>query len=88
MFCFVNYNNVMIMKFKTPVVDAAARVEIFKSSMEADKVTYDKANNSFQIEMRSTLLAVADDATKNKWKFINKDKKNKMFSMIFNEKTV
>ena len=56
--------------------------------MEADKVTYDKANNSFQIEMRSTLLAVADDATKNKWKFINKDKKNKMFSMIFNEKTV
>jgi hypothetical protein len=88
MFCFVNYNNVMIMKFKTPVEDAAARVEIFKSSMEADKVTYDKANNSFQIEMRSTLLAVADDATKNKWKFINKDKKNKMFSLIFNEKTV
>jgi hypothetical protein len=38
--------------------------------------------------MRSTLIAVADDLTKNKWKFLNKDKENKMFSMIFNEKIV
>jgi hypothetical protein len=34
------------------------------------------------------LIAVADDLTKNKWKFLNKDKENKMFSMIFNEKIV
>lgn len=76
------------MKFKAPMEDADSMVGIFKSSMEADKVTYDKANNSFRIEMRSTLIAVADDATKNKWKFLNKDKENKMFSMIFNEKIV
>jgi hypothetical protein len=38
--------------------------------------------------MRSTLIAVSDDLTKNKWKFLNKDKENKMFSMIFNEKIV
>lgn len=87
-FCFVDYNNVMIMKFKAPMEDADSMVGIFKSSMEADKVTYDKASNSFRIEMRSTLIAVADDATNNKWKFLNKDKENKMFSMIFNEKIV
>ena len=44
-FCFVDYNNVMIMKFKAPMEDADSMVGIFKSSMEADKVTYDKASN-------------------------------------------
>jgi hypothetical protein len=87
-FCMVNYNNVMSMKFKQPMDDAEAMVDIFKTSMEADKVTYDKLTNTFRIELRATLIAVADELTKNKWKFLNKDKENKMFSMIFNEKIV
>jgi len=87
-FCMVTYNNVMNMKFKQPMDDAESMVDIFKSSMEAEKVTYDKLANSFRIEMRSTLIAVADDLTKNKWKFLNKDKENKMFSMLFDEKIV
>jgi hypothetical protein len=76
------------MKFKQPMDDAEAMVDIFKTSMEADKVTYDKLTNTFRIELRATLIAVADELTKNKWKFLNKDKENKMFSMIFNEKIV
>lgn len=87
-FCFVDHNNVMSMKFKEPMEDAESMVEIFKSSMNAEKVTYDKATNSFRIEMRSTLIAVADDLTKNQWKFLNKDKENKMFSMLFDAKIV
>ena len=87
-FCFIDHNNVMSMTFKEPMEDAESMIEIFKSSMSAEKVTYDKATNSFRIEMRSTLIAVADDLTKNKWKFLNKDKENKMFSIIFNEKIV
>jgi hypothetical protein len=51
-------------------------------------VTYDKATNTFRIEMRSTLIAVADELTKKQWKFLNKDKDNKLFSMIFDEKIV
>ena len=66
--------------------DAESMVDIFRSSMEADKVTYDKLTNTFRIEMRSTLIAVADDVTKNQWKFLNKDKENKMFSMLFDVK--
>jgi len=66
--------------------DAESMTDIFKSSMEADKVTYDKLTNTFRIEMRSTLIAVADDLTKNQWKFLNKDKENKMFSMLFDAK--
>ena len=87
-FCLVTYNNVMTMKFTQPMEDGESMVDIFKSSMEADKVIYDKATNSFRIEMRSTLIAVADDLTKNQWKFLNKDKENKMFSMIFDKKIV
>ena len=87
-FCMVTYNNVMTMKFKQPMDDAESMVDIFRSSMEADKVTYDKLTNTFRIEMRSTLIAVADDLTKNQWKFLNKDKENKMFSMLFDEKIV
>lgn len=87
-FCFVDHNNVMLMKFKEPMVDTESMVEIFKSSMNAEKVTYDKASNSFRIETRSTLIAVADDLTKNQWKFLNKDKENKMFSMLFDAKIV
>ena len=76
------------MKFKEPMAEAESMVEIFKSSMNAEKVTYDKASNSFRIETRSTLIAVADDLTKNQWKFLNKDKENKMFSMLFDAKIV
>jgi len=76
------------MKFKEPMEDAESMVDIFKSSMEADNVTYDKLTNTFRIEMRSTLIAVADDLTKNQWKFLNKDKENKMFSMLFDAKNL
>ena len=87
-FCMVTYNNVMNMKFKEPMENPESMIDIFKSSMEADKVTYDKVTNSFRIELRSTLIAVADDLTKNQWKFLNKDKENRMFSMLFDEKIV
>lgn len=84
-FCLVDYNNVMTMKFKEPMEDPESMVDIFKSSMAADKVTYDKLTGTFRIELRATLIAVADELTKNKWKFLNKDKSNQLFSMIFND---
>jgi hypothetical protein len=87
-FCLIGHNNVMAMKFKEPMDDAESMTDIFKSSMNAEKVTYDRASNSFRIETRSTLIAVADDLTKNQWKFLNKDKENKMFSMLFDAKIV
>jgi hypothetical protein len=76
------------MKFNERMENPESMIDIFKSSMEADKVTYDKVTNSFRIELRSTLIAVADDLTKNQWKFLNKDKENRMFSMLFDEKIV
>jgi hypothetical protein len=85
-FCLVDHDNVMEMAFNEPVEDAEMMIDLFKSSMEAKEVTYNKEKNTFTIKLRSTLIAVADDLTSNKWKFLNKDKENKLFTMIFNEK--
>jgi hypothetical protein len=76
----------MEMSFNEPMEDPEMMTGIFKSSMEAEEVTYNKEKNAFRIKMRSTLIAVADELTSNKWKFLNKDKENKLFTMIFDEK--
>ena len=86
-FCIVDHNNVMTMEFKTPMEDSEAMIDIFKKSMDAKSVTFDKEKNLFRIELRSTLIAVADELTNNNWKFLNKDKENKLFNMVFDEKT-
>lgn len=85
-FCLVEHENVMLMTFKTPMEDAEAMIELFKKSMDAKNVLFNKAENQFRIELRSTMIAVADELTKKEWKFLNKDKENRLFSMIFNEK--
>ncbi|MVO10914.1 hypothetical protein GOQ30_17215 [Flavobacterium sp. TP390] len=85
-FCLIDHDNVMMMKFKTPMEDAEAMTDIFKKSMDAMNVTFDKEKNEFKIEMRSTLIAVSDELTGNQWKFLNKDKENQLFNMIFDEK--
>ena len=82
-FCLVDHDNVMEMTFNEPMEDPEMMTGIFKSSMEAEEVTYDKEKKAFRIKMRSTLIAVADELTSNKWKFLNKDKENKLFSMLF-----
>lgn len=86
-FCLIDHNSVMNMQFKKPMEDAETMIGIFKTSMDAKNVTFDKATNSFRIELRSTLIGVADSTTNNKWKFLNKDKENKLFLMTFDEKT-
>ncbi|MFD2908162.1 hypothetical protein ACFSX9_05375 [Flavobacterium ardleyense] len=86
LFCVLTYNNVMEMTFKVPMEDPEGMLDVFKVNMGAEKVTYNKLTSTFKIELRSTLIAVADSLTNNKWKFLNKDNENKMFSMIFNDK--
>ena len=87
-FCLIDHNSVMNMQFKKPVEeDSQTMIGLFKSSMDTKNVTFDKANNLFRIELRSTLIGVSDATTNNKWKFLNKDKENKLFNMIFDEKT-
>jgi hypothetical protein len=84
-FCLIDHDNVMEMTFNEVMEDAEMMTDIFKTSMGAEEVTYNKETNAFRIKIRATLIAIADDLTNNKWKFLNKDKENKLFSMIFDE---
>lgn len=84
-FCLVDHNNEMEMTFKQPIEDPEMMKNLFKTNMDAKEVTYNKEKNAFHIQLRSTLIAVADSSTNNKWKFLNKDKSNQMFTMIFDE---
>jgi hypothetical protein len=84
----VDHDNVMRMTFVEPMgEDVNMMIDIFKTSMDATEVTFDEATNSFTIKLRATLIAVADEVTNNKWKFLNKDKENRLFAMIFDEET-
>lgn len=85
-FCLIEHDNRMLMTFKTPMEDAEAMTAIFKKSMDAQKVSFDKDKNEFTIELRATIIGVSDELTKNQWKFLNKDKENQLFNMIFDEK--
>lgn len=84
-FCLIDHNNVMLMKFKKPMEDAEAMIAIFKKSMDAENVTFDKSSNEFKIELRATIIGIADELTQNKWKFLNKDKENQLFNMLFDD---
>lgn len=87
-FCMIDHDNVMRMTFVEPMGDDVnMMIDIFKTSMDATEVTFDEATNSFTIKLRATLIAVADEVTNNKWKFLNKDKENRLFAMIFDEET-
>lgn len=87
-FCMVDHDTKMVMKFKEKMDNSQMMVDIFKSSMQAEEVTFDEKENAFHIKVRSTMVAVSDEVTKNQWKFINKDKGNQLIMMIFSEDVI
>jgi len=87
LFCLIDHNSVMDMTFKEPLYeDTNMMLDIFKETMDAEKVSFDAKTNTFKIEMRATLIAISDEVTNYKWKFINKDKENRLFSLLFDDK--
>ena len=87
-FCMVDHDTKMVMTFKQELDNAEMMVDIFKSSMQAEEVTYNKDEKSFHIKVRSTLIGVSDELTKNQWKFVNKDKNNQLSHMLFSEEVI
>ena len=85
-FCIINHRNALVMTFKSPIVEVEEMKNSFKEIMGAETIDFDKATNSFRVESRAILLAVSDELTKGTWKFLNKDKDNVIFAMVFNDK--
>lgn len=74
--CLINYTNAMRMTFENKL--SGDEVETMKKSYtdsgEYKTVIYEKDRNSFFLEGNSIIIAVSDESTEGKWKFVNYSK--------------
>ena len=90
-FCLIDHNLSMELTLQEKIEDdeeAEMMLEIFKAGMETDEVTFNKETNTFTITKISTMIGIADKATNNKWKFLNKDKENVLATKLFSKKVL
>lgn len=75
-FCLINYTNAMRMTFENKL--SGDEIETMKKSFldsgEYKTVQYEKDRNSFFLEGNAFMIAVADETTQGKWKFVNYSK--------------
>lgn len=86
--CVITYTNAMRMTFEEKLTKEKADgiMANFKSSDEYKTLKYEAERNSFFLEGKATMIAVADSETKNEWKFINYSKSQAALAkMIFGD---
>jgi alpha-N-acetylglucosamine transferase len=79
----IKYNLGMAMRFNEPVDDETANIMIESLQAQGESyadVKYDKEKNTFYIKGKSTMIAIADEVTENKWKFITYDKNKRQIA--------
>ncbi|WP_291131471.1 hypothetical protein [Flavobacterium sp. UBA7682] len=89
-FCLIDHNLEMELTLteKIEVEEIEMMTDLMKAAMECEKVTFNQETNSFYIKKKATMIGIADAATKNQWKFINKDKENVLVNKLFSNKVV
>ena len=72
----VNYNNAMRIIFEQKMTEeeGTKMLENFKNSGNYTVTKFEKERNAFYLEGPATMIAVADETTKNEWKFLNYEK--------------
>ena len=75
-FALVDYNAKMIIQFTSQVDRAPEMVEVFRNSFNntygENNVVYHAENNSFELQVKKSMFAIAD-VEKNNWTFIESD---------------
>ena len=89
-FCLIDHNLEMDLTLTEKIdgEEVEMMTELMKSAMECESVTFNPQTNTFNIKKRATMIAIADAATKNQWRFINKDKENALVNKLFSDKVV
>lgn len=89
-FCLVKHNLSMELTLNEILEDEDVEmmIDLLKSAMETEDITFDKEKNTFKVSKISTMIAISDELTKNQWRFLNKDKENKLMAMLLNKKVV
>lgn len=88
--CQVNHNLSMELTLNESLEDDESEmmIEIFKEAMETEDITFDKEKTTFRINKVATMIAISDEFTKNQWRFLNKDKENKLMKILLNKKVL
>lgn len=85
-FCKFSHDNKMKLTFKNDIQGSEEMIiEMLKENTGATDVNYDVKTKSFNATLRVNVLAIADELTKNNWKFITLEKEKAMLSMLFSE---
>lgn len=73
----ITYTNAMHITFNQDLTPDKANeiVKAYKDTGAYTIVNFEKDRNSFYIEGKSTLVGIADESTKQAWKFVNYDKR-------------
>ncbi|MFN3754192.1 hypothetical protein [Flavobacterium sp.] len=89
-FCLIDHNLEMELTLTEKIEgeEIEMMVDLLKAAMETERVTFSKEANSFTVKKKSTMIGISDAATKNQWKFINKDKENVLVNKLFSNKVV
>ncbi len=89
-FCLVKHNLSMEVTLNETLEDEDVEmmIDLLKSAMETEDITFDKEKTTFKVSKISTMIAISDELTKNQWRFLNKDKDNKLMTMLLNKKVV
>jgi len=88
--CLVKHNLSMELTLNETLEeeDVEMMIDLLKSTMETEDITFDKEKTTFKINKIATMIAISDELTNNHWRFLNKDKENKLMAMLLNKKVV
>lgn len=89
-YCLVSYENAMRMTYEKPINSEATQQKIKETILKIfpeSIVTFEKERNGFYIIKNEKLVAIADEFTEGKWKFISFDPKYKeLLDAVITEK--
>lgn len=86
--CVITYTNAIRMTLVEKITPEKAEklLNSFKQSEQYKTLIFEKERNSFFLEGKATMIAVAEESTKNEWKFVNyTSSKEKMAESILGE---
>jgi hypothetical protein len=72
-YCLINYTDKMVveLKGKPDPQNIQAKEEYFKKLLGTESIAYNQENNYFDVKKRVEVVAIADEASRQQWTFID-----------------
>lgn len=86
-YSIVKHDLLMKMTFSEPIgeAEANAMVQNFKKAMKTDEVSFNPRFNTFTMRKRADFIAIFNDLTTGKWKFLNRSGEKLMAKVLDEE---